>query len=165
MLYLNLALVRIFINRVKVLYREVKNTLKINGGLSAYCKGNWGLGCCSLAIKPLLHKLRRTLKGVSFPYCFFFFSRLFRWHSSSDWHEWRYWDHIKHPLLGGCPKGCSGEEVVKVFFWEMRQLWKTQRKKQLMNISNVILKDRKRLLPEVWYGGGVNHHHSIIFLA
>lgn len=66
-----------FIQKVKVLYSDVESILKINGGLSAPFKVGRGVrqGCplsgmlYSLAIEPLLQRLRITLRGVSVPGC------------------------------------------------------------------------------------------------
>ena len=66
-----------FIAMIRVLYTDVASILKINGGLSAPFGVQRGVrqGCSlsgmlySLAIEPLLHKLRTVLKGVRFPQC------------------------------------------------------------------------------------------------
>nr|BAC82606.1 pol-like protein [Takifugu rubripes] len=66
-----------FIARVQVMYRDVASILKINGGLAAPFTVQRGVrqGCSlsgmlySPAIEPLLHKIRKTLMGVSFPGC------------------------------------------------------------------------------------------------
>ena len=66
-----------FINKVKVLYCDIQSVLKINGGLSAPFQVQRGVrqGCAlsgmlySLAIEPLLHKLRSDLKGLTIPGC------------------------------------------------------------------------------------------------
>ncbi len=66
-----------FIARIQVLYRDVASILKINGGLAAPFAVQRGVrqGCSlsgmlySLAIEPLLHKLRKELSGVCFPGC------------------------------------------------------------------------------------------------
>lgn len=62
---------------IKVLYCDIESLLKINGGLSAPFKVQRGIrqGCSlsgmlySIAIEPLLHKLRQSLSGVIFPGC------------------------------------------------------------------------------------------------
>lgn len=67
----------VFIARVQVLYRDVASILKINGGLAAPFAVQRGVrqGCSlsgmlySLAIEPLLHKLRKEMAGVCFPGC------------------------------------------------------------------------------------------------
>ncbi|KAI3376754.1 hypothetical protein L3Q82_000356 [Scortum barcoo] len=61
-----------FIAKIRVLYCDIASVLKINGGLSAPFRVQRGIrqGCClsgmlySLAIEPLLHKLRNKLSGV-----------------------------------------------------------------------------------------------------
>jgi len=61
-----------FIGVIKVLYRDIESMLKINGGLSAPFKVNRGIrqGCAlsgmvySLAIEPLLNKLRLKIEGL-----------------------------------------------------------------------------------------------------
>lgn len=66
-----------FINMVRVLYNDIESILKINGGLSAPFKVQRGVrqGCSlsgmlySLAIEPLLSRLRRSLSGVTLPGC------------------------------------------------------------------------------------------------
>lgn len=61
-----------FIARAQVTYRDVASILKINGGLTApftVLRGVLSLECSTLAIEPLLHKIRKTLMGVSFPGC------------------------------------------------------------------------------------------------
>ncbi|KAI3376859.1 hypothetical protein L3Q82_000115 [Scortum barcoo] len=66
-----------FIARIQVLYRDVASILKINGGLAApfFVQRGVRQGCSlsgmlySLAIEPLLHKLRKELLGVCFPGC------------------------------------------------------------------------------------------------
>lgn len=64
-----------FVNMIRVLYNDVESILKINGGLSAPFKVGRGIrqGCSlsgmlySLAIEPLLNKLRGALSGVVLP--------------------------------------------------------------------------------------------------
>ena len=66
-----------FIAMVRVLYSDIASVLKINGGLSAPFGIQRGVrqGCSlsgmlySVAIEPLLHKLRAKLTGVCFPQC------------------------------------------------------------------------------------------------
>ncbi|KAI3377340.1 hypothetical protein L3Q82_008544, partial [Scortum barcoo] len=66
-----------FIAKIRVLYCDIASVLKINGGLSAPFRVQRGIrqGCClsgmlySLAIEPLLHKLRNKLSGVCVPGC------------------------------------------------------------------------------------------------
>ena len=66
-----------FIAKIQVLYSDIASVLKINGGLSAPFSVQRGVrqGCSlsgmlySLAIEPLLHKLRNDLTGVCFPDC------------------------------------------------------------------------------------------------
>ena len=66
-----------FIAMIRVFYTDIASVLKINGGLSAPFNIQRGVrqGCSlsgmlySLAIEPLLHKLREVLKGVCFPQC------------------------------------------------------------------------------------------------
>ena len=66
-----------FIAQIQVLYSDIESVLKINGGLSAPFKVLRGVrqGCSlssmlySLAIEPLLHKLRGQLSGFSLPKC------------------------------------------------------------------------------------------------
>ena len=66
-----------FIQKVRVLYSGVESILKVNGGLSAPFKVGRGVrqGCplsgmlYSLAIEPLLQRIRLTLRGVSVPGC------------------------------------------------------------------------------------------------
>ncbi|KAI3359137.1 hypothetical protein L3Q82_002592 [Scortum barcoo] len=66
-----------FIAKIRVLYCDIASVLKINGGLSAPFRVQRGIrqGCClsgmlySLAIEPLLHKLRNKLSGVYVPGC------------------------------------------------------------------------------------------------
>ena len=61
-----------FISMVRVLYQDIESVLKINGGLSAPFKACRGIrqGCAmsgmlySLAIEPLLNKLRSKIEGV-----------------------------------------------------------------------------------------------------
>lgn len=71
-----------FIKMVRALYCNIESVLKINGGLSAPFKVKRGVrqGCpmsgmlYSIAIEPLLHKLRTELRGVSVPFvneCFY----------------------------------------------------------------------------------------------
>lgn len=71
-----------FINMVRVLYCNIEGVLKINGGLSAPFSVRRGVrqGCpmsgmlYSIAIEPLLHRLRTELRGVSVPFfneCFY----------------------------------------------------------------------------------------------
>lgn len=65
------------INMIRVLYSDIESILKINGGLSAPFKVQRGIrqGCSlsgmlySLAIEPLMHKLRQSLSGVNLPGC------------------------------------------------------------------------------------------------
>uniref|UniRef100_A0A3B4TQD0 Reverse transcriptase domain-containing protein n=1 Tax=Seriola dumerili TaxID=41447 RepID=A0A3B4TQD0_SERDU len=67
----------VFINKIKVLYGDVHSILKINGGLSAPFQVQRGVrqGCAlsgmlySLAIEPLLHRLRCVLQRVRVPGC------------------------------------------------------------------------------------------------
>ena len=62
---------------IETMYRDIESVLKINGGLSAPFKVSRGIrqGCAmsgmlySLAIEPLLHKLRTELEGLSIPHC------------------------------------------------------------------------------------------------
>uniref|UniRef100_A0A3Q3F5N5 Reverse transcriptase domain-containing protein n=2 Tax=Labrus bergylta TaxID=56723 RepID=A0A3Q3F5N5_9LABR len=64
-----------FLAKIQVLYRDIASVLKINGGLSAPFSVQRGVrqGCSlsgmlySLAIEPLLHRLRSGLSGVRFP--------------------------------------------------------------------------------------------------
>lgn len=64
-----------FIKMVRVLYCNIESVLKINGGLSAPFRVKRGVrqGCpmsgmlYSIAIEPLLHRLRTELRGVSVP--------------------------------------------------------------------------------------------------
>lgn len=66
-----------FIAKIRALYTGVASVLKINGGLSAPFDIERGVrqGCplsgmlYSVAIEPLLHKLRQKLTGVYFPRC------------------------------------------------------------------------------------------------
>lgn len=66
-----------FIAKIQVLYCDIASVLKISGGLSAPFNVLRGVrqGCSlsgmfySLAIEPLLHKLRSALSGVCFPGC------------------------------------------------------------------------------------------------
>ena len=66
-----------FIAKIKVLYSDIASILKVNGGLAAPFEVKRGVrqGCSlsgmlySLAIEPLLHKLRKDLSGVFFPGC------------------------------------------------------------------------------------------------
>lgn len=66
-----------FISMIKAVYCNIESVLKINGGLCAPFKVERGVrqGCpmsgmlYSLAIEPLLQKLRIHLKGLSFPDC------------------------------------------------------------------------------------------------
>ena len=66
-----------FIAMIQVLYRNIESMLKINGGLSAPFKVQRCVrqGCSlsgmlySLAIEPLLHRLRKELSGIVFPGC------------------------------------------------------------------------------------------------
>ncbi len=66
-----------FINKIKTLYFNVQSVLKINGVLSAPFQVQRGIrqGCplsgmlYSLAFKPLLHKLRSVLQGMTLPGC------------------------------------------------------------------------------------------------
>lgn len=66
-----------FISRVRAIYCNIESLLKINGHLSAPFKVKRGVrqGCpmsgmlYSIAIEPLLQKLRSELSGVSFPFC------------------------------------------------------------------------------------------------
>ena len=66
-----------FIAKIRVLYRDIASILKVNGGLAAPFNVQRGVrqGCSlsgmlySLAIEPLLHKLRNELLGVYFPGC------------------------------------------------------------------------------------------------
>ena len=66
-----------FVQKIRVLYSEVESILKINGGLCAPFKVGRGVrqGCSlsgmlySIAIEPLLHRLRKTLSGVHVPGC------------------------------------------------------------------------------------------------
>ncbi|XP_044227204.1 uncharacterized protein LOC122995885 [Thunnus albacares] len=66
-----------FIAKIQVLYSDIASVVKINGGLSAPFSVQRGVrqGCSlsgmlySLAIEPLLHKLRNDLTGVCFPDC------------------------------------------------------------------------------------------------
>ena len=70
-----------FINYVKVLYRDIESILKVNGDLCAPFKVFRGIrqGCplsgmlYSLAIEPLLIKLRNEVEGVMLPNCTFKF--------------------------------------------------------------------------------------------
>jgi len=65
------------INMIRVLYSDIESILKINGGLNAPFKVHRGVrqGCSlsgmlySLAIEPLLHKLRNSLSGITLPGC------------------------------------------------------------------------------------------------
>lgn len=65
------------IAKIQVLYSDTESVLKINGGLSAPFKVGRGVrqGCSlsgmlySMAIEPLLHKLRRRLSGINLPGC------------------------------------------------------------------------------------------------
>lgn len=67
-----------FIAIMRVLYCDIDSALKINGGLSAPFDVQRGVRqSCSLSgmlytlfIEPLLHKLRKNLKGVCIPQCF-----------------------------------------------------------------------------------------------
>ena len=62
---------------IETMYRDIESVLKINGALSAPFKVSRGIrqGCAmsgmlySLAIEPLLHKLRTELEGLSLPHC------------------------------------------------------------------------------------------------
>lgn len=64
-----------FIGVIKVLYKDIESMLKINGGLSAPFSVNRGIrqGCAlsgmlySLAIEPLLNKLRSNIEGLLLP--------------------------------------------------------------------------------------------------
>ncbi len=66
-----------FISMIKAMYCNIESVLKINGGLSAPFIVQRGVrqGCAmsgmlySLAIEPLLQKLRDHLKGLVFPGC------------------------------------------------------------------------------------------------
>lgn len=66
-----------FIGYIKVLYNDIESLLKVNGGLCAPFKVCRGVrqGCSlsgilyTLAIEPLLNKLRRVLEGVSVQAC------------------------------------------------------------------------------------------------
>lgn len=66
-----------FIAKIQVLYRDIASILKVNGGLAAPFNVERGVrqGCSlsgmlySIAIEPLLHKLRRELNGVVFNGC------------------------------------------------------------------------------------------------
>jgi len=66
-----------FIGYIKILYNDIESLLKVNGGLCApfrVCRGV-RQGCSlsgilyTLAIEPLLNKLRRVLEGVSLQAC------------------------------------------------------------------------------------------------
>lgn len=65
------------INMIRVLYSDIESLLKINGGLSSPFEVQRGVrqGCSlsgmlySIAIEPLLFKLRQTLSGVNIPGC------------------------------------------------------------------------------------------------
>ena len=65
------------IAKIQVLYSDIESVLKINGGLSAPFKIRRGVrqGCFlsgmlySMAIEPLLHKLRQHLSGINLPGC------------------------------------------------------------------------------------------------
>jgi len=62
---------------IEAMYRDIESILKVNGGLSAPFRIQRGVrqGCAmsgllhSLAIRPLLHKLRTELSGFTIPYC------------------------------------------------------------------------------------------------
>lgn len=64
-------------DKVRALYCDIQSVLKINGGLSAPFHIQRGVrqGCAlsgmldSLAIEPLLHKLRSDLQGLTVPAC------------------------------------------------------------------------------------------------
>ncbi|KAL7884447.1 hypothetical protein AOLI_G00072170 [Acnodon oligacanthus] len=64
-----------FITMVRVLYQDVESVLKINGGLSAPFRAECGIrhGCTlsgmlySLAIEPLLNRLRSKIGGFALP--------------------------------------------------------------------------------------------------
>ncbi|KAI2646955.1 putative 149 kDa protein [Labeo rohita] len=66
-----------FIGYIKVLYNDIESVLRVNGGLCAPFKVCRGVrqGCSlsgilyTLAIEPLLNKLRRVLEGVSLQVC------------------------------------------------------------------------------------------------
>lgn len=68
---------RKFIDQVKVLYSDIQSILKVNGGLCAPFGACRGIrqGCSlsgmlySLAIEPLLQKIRMKLHGISLPNC------------------------------------------------------------------------------------------------
>lgn len=66
-----------FIAKVRVLYQNIESVLKVNGGLSAPFKACRGIrqGCAlsgmlySLAIEPLLHRIRTAITGFKIPGC------------------------------------------------------------------------------------------------
>lgn len=68
---------QVFINMIEAMYCDIESVLKVNGGLSAPFRIQRGVrqGCAmsgmlySLAIEPLLHKLRNELCGFTIPYC------------------------------------------------------------------------------------------------
>jgi len=65
-----------FVGKIKILYNDIESILKVNGGLCAPFKVERGVrqGCplsgmlYSIAIEPLLCKVRENIKGVSLPF-------------------------------------------------------------------------------------------------
>jgi len=61
------------VGNIKVLYNDIESILKVNGGLCAPFKVERGVrqGCplsgilCSIAIEPLLCKIRENIKGLN----------------------------------------------------------------------------------------------------
>lgn len=62
---------------LKYLYSDIESKIKINGGLCAPCKVTRGIRLSgmlySLAIKPLLQQIRKSLDGLRVPHCDFIF--------------------------------------------------------------------------------------------